>query len=63
MKRYKIDIETTYGRGMYDGDEYSELRVREEKDGEWVKATEAEKMKDQIFRMQKKIDELMSRKS
>lgn len=39
MKRYKIDIETTYGRGMYDGDEYSTLRVREEKDGEWVKAT------------------------
>jgi hypothetical protein len=61
MKRYDIDIETTYGRGMYDGDEYSTLRIREGENGEWVKASEAEKMKDQIYRMQKRIDALEGR--
>lgn len=61
MKRYNIDIEKAYGRGIYDGDEYSTLRVREEKNGEWVKAAEAEKMKEQIFQMQQKIDEYILR--
>lgn len=61
MKRYDIDIETTYGHGMYDGDEYSTLRIREGEKGQWVKASEAEKMKDRIYRMQKRIDDLEGR--
>lgn len=65
MKRYNIDIETTYGRGIYDGDEYHDLRIRENDAGEWVKASEAEhletknsKLESKIERMQAYIDKL-----
>lgn len=63
MKFYDIDIETSYGSGIYDGDKYSDLRVRERKAGEWVKAKDALKLQERIDRMQKRIDKLEGRAS
>lgn len=65
MKRFKIDIETSYGRGIYDGDVYSDLRIRPDEKGDWVDAVDAfneiDKMKHRIKRMQKYIDKLEGR--
>lgn len=60
MNRYNIDIEVSYGSGWYDGDEYHDLRVREDKNGDWVRfrevQAELDRMKAKIRRMQKRID-------
>lgn len=68
MKRYKIDIEITYAGGIYDGDEYHELRVRESENGDWIKASDikeltekSEKLESKIKRMQAYIDKLEGR--
>lgn len=61
MKRYHIDIEVSYGTGYYDGDEYSDLRIRENKQGEWVKHSDVKKLQSRIERMQKRIDKLEGR--
>jgi len=68
MKRYNIDIEVSYGRGIYDGDEYHDLRIREHETGEWIKASDVaqlqantEKLESKIERMQKYIDKLEGR--
>lgn len=57
MKRYNIDIEISYGTGLYDGDEYADIRIRDDKDGEWVKAIDVDQLISKIKRMQKRIDE------
>lgn len=61
MKRYNVKLETSYGRGYYDGDVYTDLQTSESKTGEWVKATEALKLQHRINRMQKRIDKLEGR--
>lgn len=61
MKRFKIDIEITYGTGYYDGDEYSDLRVKEDKNGDWCKAKDVGKLLDRVKRMQARIDKLEGR--
>lgn len=65
MKRYKIYIEKTYGTGWYDGDEYSELEIRESEDGTWYRVSDVNdhlaKLKDKVYRMQKRIDKLEGR--
>lgn len=68
MRRYNIDIEVTYAGGIYDGDEYHDLRIRENEDGEWVRASDVEqidantkKLESKIERMQAYIDKLEGR--
>lgn len=61
MKTYKIDIEVSYGGGIYDGDEYHDLRVREDKKGEWVKLSDVKKLESKMARMQARIDKLEGR--
>jgi hypothetical protein len=66
LKQYNIDIERYYGTGLYDGEEYADLRVREvPHDGEWVKSKDYKKYCDKLQkktnRMQKRIDKLEGR--
>lgn len=61
MKRYTVKIVTEYGRGMYDGDEYSYLETLEDAKGSWVLAKDVEKLEDKIKRMQRRIDMLEGR--
>jgi hypothetical protein len=65
VKQYDIDIEYSYGTGYYDGEEYSDIRVRENKNGDWVKAVDArkeiDKLKHRIKRMQNRLDKLEGR--
>lgn len=60
LKRYDIEIGYYYGSGYYDGEEYSELRVKEDSTGEWVKAEDVlkqlKRMQHRIDRMQKRLD-------
>lgn len=61
MDRYKIVIEVTYAGGMYDGDEYHDLRTRKDENGDWVRYSDVKKeldrLKDKTHRMQKRIDQ------
>lgn len=65
MKKYKIYIERSYGTGWYDGDEYADLEIRESVDGTWYSVSEVDKhlakLKDKLWRMQKRIDKLEGR--
>lgn len=60
MKRYKIDIETSYGRGMYDGDEYHDLRIRENEAGEWIKASDVEQIDAKTKKLESKIERMQA---
>lgn len=61
MQRYHIEIETEYGRGIYDGDEYHELVSKKDDSGEWCKYDDVKTMVSRIERMQNRIDKLEGR--
>lgn len=60
MKRYSIDIETTYGRGIFDGDQYSDLRIRENETGEWIKACDVESLESKNAKLESKIERMQA---
>ena len=61
MKRYDIDTEVEYGRGIYDGDESHSIVESECATGKWVLYEDAAKLEKRIERMQKRIDRLEGR--
>lgn len=61
MKRYEIDTEIEYGRGMYDGAEYHSIVESECPTGEWVKYEDVKNLQNRINRMQARINRLEGR--
>lgn len=59
MKRYNVILEKDYD--CWDDYTSYDLKVKEDKKGEWVKACEAIKLEKKIERMQRRIDMLEGR--
>lgn len=62
MKRYSVEMDVEYGRGIYDGEKYHRLEERICSTGKWVMYEDAEFLEKRIKRMQARIDRLEGRK-
>lgn len=62
VKRYKPDVRTEYGLGMYSDDEYHEAVMVEAAQGTYVKLStfedETKRLRAMINRLENKIDKL-----